>query len=340
MFWVTMALGSTACSERPGAGDGASIPLASRTLVSDIPFGEITDLVATDERLYVIDAFTAPGLYVLDRISGEALYTFGAKGEGPGEFRVPISVVDLGSTGEAVWVFDAATQRVTRVTEDMLKGADAVPPQTTQLTGARATFLRAQGTGRWLASGDAGAGRLQVFSSDGAAGGVIGTIPGNTDELATSILQKIHPAVFRPRSDGSLAVASRRAGRLEILEPSGELRTLAAVPVPFEPVYQLSDDDEPLRAVLNSRSRAGYSAVAVSDDRIYALFSGRTVEEMTTRRLHLGNTLHEFDWDGHLLNVWALDREASQIALSPNGTEIYAAAVEPAPAIVIYQLKR
>lgn len=58
-------------------------------------FGDVADLWATDDRLYVVDS-QVPAVRVYD-LDGRHLFDIGSEGEGPGEFREPTSIVVTGA---------------------------------------------------------------------------------------------------------------------------------------------------------------------------------------------------------------------------------------------------
>lgn len=84
--------------------------------------------------------------------------------------------------------------------------------------------------------------------------------------------------------------------------------------------------------------RFGYVAVAATDDRIYALFSGR-ITAAFGREAPYGEYVHVYDWNGEMQGVLKLDRASVGIAVDPEGEALYATTEDPRPAVRAYSLR-
>jgi hypothetical protein len=84
--------------------------------------------------------------------------------------------------------------------------------------------------------------------------------------------------------------------------------------------------------------RFGYVRIATTDDRIYALFSGRS-NRGSPRDAPYGRFVHVYDWDGEFLAALELDNAALEIAVDPLGEELYATIEEPEPGVRVYSLR-
>ena len=63
------------------------IPLVGSVLNASESFGMPTSVAVVGRHLVIADGYGDPALHVLDKRSGELLYSLGGQGEGPGEFE-------------------------------------------------------------------------------------------------------------------------------------------------------------------------------------------------------------------------------------------------------------
>lgn len=82
--------------------------------------------------------------------------------------------------------------------------------------------------------------------------------------------------------------------------------------------------------------RFGYIDIAVTDERIIALFSGRSRAERPGRA-NVGNILYIYDWKARLHDVYKLDSDV--IAIAVRDSILYALRHDPRPAVLRYVLK-
>lgn len=72
----------------------------------------------------------------------------------------------------------------------------------------------------------------------------------------------------------------------------------------------------------------GFSDITVSEDRVYALHSGKTYNE-SGRDFYTCNELLVFDWDGNLLNTYMLDKSAVGVSYDEGENVLYAVSNVP-----------
>ena len=64
-------------------------------------------------RLFVLNPYGAPHIFVLNKLTGALECAFGADGGGPGEFRYPESIAAEGESGR-LWIGDPNQPRISR----------------------------------------------------------------------------------------------------------------------------------------------------------------------------------------------------------------------------------
>ena len=80
----------------------------------------------------------------------------------------------------------------------------------------------------------------------------------------------------------------------------------------------------------------GYQDLAVTETSIYALFSGRTLQEYGSARVVFGTFVHVFDWAGNFVKALELDEEILGLTVDPQTGVLYGLRHDPEPAVVVF----
>lgn len=80
-------------------------------------------------------------------------------------------------------------------------------------------------------------------------------------------------------------------------------------------------------------NKMGFTDISVSDDRVFAIYSGKTYRE-TGSRTQQCRKLMVFDWEGNLLNTFDLDSPLVNISYDKGENTIYGLAYKPEPVLV------
>jgi hypothetical protein len=306
----------------PHGGDPDAEPIGGTVLAGGDLFGMPTRLEVAGGELLVLDRYRSEPVVALDRRSGRLLRSFGREGDGPGEFRSPVSFV---TDGSGVAVLDVGLNRVTR----LASGPDGFTLRaTTQLAlESAATDLVLTPGGDFLVSGFIADGRLARVDRDGGLVAYEGR-PAGLDGLPPERRMEALQGTLRATPARDRLVRTRRfASRLEIVDTETATSLVAWGPERFEP---RNGDYE---------TRFGYLDSAPLADGFLALYSGRTREAFPDRA-NYGAIIHEFGWDGRLLAEHRLDSDVIAIAWSEEDGLLYAARHDPVPEIVVYSLDR
>ncbi len=84
-------------------------------------------------------------------------------------------------------------------------------------------------------------------------------------------------------------------------------------------------------------TRFGYVDVDATEETIFALYSGRTLEDFRSSA-SLGEFVHLFRWNGTFQAAYQLDTPVLTVAVEPAGRHLYAIRHEPEPAVITYAL--
>ena len=296
-------------------------------------------LAAFGNTLVAIDRYADRSVHVVDIDTGNLRGSVGRKGEGPGEFKAAYSIDRVANTDE-LWVFDAGTQRLTRVDLSALDSDGGWAREFVSLRGsARVVNPVRTAAGDVLAVGLFPEGRFGVFNREGEQVDVRGALPEWSEPIPPGVLQ--HAFTGTIKSDPArqrFAVGARHAGLLEIFDASGRKLARAQVPVEFEPRFTVNvRQDRPPSMGSGNDLRFGYVDVATTDDRVYGLFSGRLRGEYPKSATY-AREVHVFDWEGRLETIIRLDSDVISIAVDERDETLYAIRHDPLPAIMKYEL--
>lgn len=288
-------------------------------------------------HLYVGDNRATRPLMVFDRNTGEFVKYAGGRGRGPREINYLWSM-DFKPGEDAGWLFEFSTRTFHQFDGDSLTGES----------------VRLQDTGApmgpvWVKDGGIASvgmyedGRLAMYNSDGLFGRFIGSPPPGDPEVPVSVRQHAYEAVVQTNSTGSLiAIASTNTDLIEIFNTEGLLHTIRG-PGFDEPAYTLHGDDEGNQwLALDDETIKSYVSVSVTDDLIFALYSGQTFEDYKNSSWFSppARTVYVFSWAGTPLATLRIEYGALTISVSTDGQDLYALYHRPVPTIMHYSVPR
>ena len=312
------------------------VELTSSVFHTGDHLGGPTALEVADGRLFMIDSYADHSLHVVDLETGSLSASVGAIGDGPAEFRSPFAIA-LDADGRP-WVSDIALQRITRIDPAGLEDATAWAAEVLALQNVPYVWDFVWTADNTLfAGGSFGRDRFGILTPDGSLSGVRGTFPPLEREVPAHVLQAVYMPEIASRPDmRAIVSATRWDDRVEIWDADGRLLREVRAPISVTPVVDLIER-QGLVAPSFDRSRAAYLSVATTDDHIFALFSARTATEWEDRQL-FGRDVHVFDWDGRLVSVLRLDRDALVLTADPEHGRLLTVEFDPVPAVLAYDL--
>lgn len=128
--------------------------------------------------------------------------------------------------------------------------------------------------------------------------------------------------ILRLRPDNKAFVCTDiRSGQLDICRIDGNTISLVCRHTYYYPHVDIKDGEQPLVAYY-SDNVTGFREVAVSNERIYVLYSGKTYKEYKQRIID-SPTLLVFDWNGTLLNNYTLPEHANYLAFDTEENQLY-----------------
>jgi len=207
--------------------------------------------------VFVGDSQAEQAITVFDRRSGEFIGHTGDKGKGPREISYVWSL-DFKPGKDSGWVYDYP---------GVLKSLDgaSMTEESIRFTGGGTPMSPV-----WIV-GDS------IASSGGYEFRTIGPDPPREISDPMIVRQHVYDAVLKTNSEGtSIVVASKNTDRIEFFDSSKMLR-LVRGPGFHEPVFSTTIDSQGnTRMQIERETIQGYVSVAVTDQFVFALYSGRT----------------------------------------------------------------
>lgn len=310
-----------ACGPPGMAGGGATLLATVVSDASDLAMP--MRLLVHGPWALVLDAASDSVLHLFRLDDGALRQSLGRRGRGPGEFSSAWSLSYDHLSGEA-WVYDVSLARVTGIVFPDGGTEPARATQSIQLAaGGLATGAAWLDSTRLLMPGFFPGTRLAVFDRSGHRVGGIGRSFSDRPTRYPQVSQArlaLHP-------DGSLAVlADRFRAAIELIDLEQATTTIVQGPVAL-----------PHRSATPGLDDVAYVDVAANSRSIFGLFSGRSYATFG-RRTGFGDCIHVFGWDGTFEKAFRLDGDVIAIALSDDGSALYALRHEPRPALVRFDL--
>lgn len=337
-FAVLLVL--AACADEGGGRETPpAVSLRGRVLNESEALGKPQEVAVVGERVVVLDGVGNPAIHVVRAQDGTLERSFGRQGGGPGEFQGVRSLSPVPGSGTEFWVYDVELRRLTHL--DLARGDDIAGPGARALTFSAGELpMSPVWVGGEIASpGIFPGGRLAFYDTTGRRRRVTGPVPSLAGrEVPVQVLQHAYTGTMVANPGRTrLALGTRHADRLEIYRAGGEPVAVVRGPEPFEPAFEVRTLNGKQSMASGDDMRFGYVDVYATDDRIFALFSGRVRRDFPGRA-SFAEHVHEYDWDGRLLRVLKLDAEVLAIAADPAGKRLYAVRWTPTPAVLEYPL--
>jgi hypothetical protein len=287
--------------------------LAGELLVDDPTIGRPGSLVIQQRLLWVGDMAGDPFLHVINLASRKIVRSMGRPGEGPGDFKYLTDLMLRPGDDEAVWAFDLALRRLTRVPQDRSR-----PVRDTRQSrhSSRALRMHWLGAERILVIGPTDTARIILTDNAGRPRvSLAGPLLGHTEvpiETRLRVSDGVHVCV---RPDGErFALAYSNAPRVEIFDGAGRFLRLGS-----GPAWGMQQGD----LVRTPSGRWGlwllryyYRGCAATARYYYGLFAGRTREAGPADTEYWDSQfVHVFSWTGELKVVLELDALAEAIAI-------------------------
>jgi hypothetical protein len=311
----------TVCAPPGLGGGGATLSATVVSEASDLALP--TRLLLHDPWILVLDAASDSVLHLFRLEDGALLQSLGRRGRGPDEFWSAWSL-SYGSRSDDAWIYDVSLTRLTRIVTPRGTTRRAYADTSIQLAAEGiATGAAWLDSTRLLVPGFFQDARLATLDGSGRRVGGIGQ--SSTDWSRNYPQESQARMALDP--DGHLAVlADRYRDAIELIDLDRATTTTVHGPVAL-----------PHGSALPGLDDVAYVDVTATSRSIFGLFSGRSFAAVG-QRASFGDCVHVFGWDGTFETALRLDGEVIAIAVTEDGSALYALRHEPRPALVKFDL--
>jgi hypothetical protein len=103
------------------------------------------------------------------------------------------------------------------------------------------------------------------------------------------------------------------------------------------PQYLPHADDKSRSASMAANNNRTFISVTTSNDYVYALYSGKSMQESGTKSLE-GNVIYVFDWEGNPIKKYNLNCPITHISVNNENSVLYAFSNMPDPQLIEFEL--
>ena len=310
--------------------------LKGEMFIGSDSLGNPTDIAVGEKFVFIGDPQAAHSVAIFDNESGDFVTQTGVKGEGAREISF-LRSMNFKPGSDAGWIYDPP------MTAKYLENT-AITSRSLQLTGGGFPIDPVWVAGDTIiSSGLYESGRLGLYAPNGEFVRTLGPLPEGDPDIPLSVLQYAYEAILKTNSTGTrIVAASLNTDRIEIFDTSRMLH-LVRGPGFHEPLFSVVapafDGGEP-RTYIESETTQGYVSVTVTDQFIFALYSGRTRAWVRSQGYYSppGRTVVVFTWTGTPVGLLELQDGAVNIGVARDGQYIYAIYRRPLPMVLRYEV--
>ncbi|WP_303318478.1 BF3164 family lipoprotein [Flavivirga abyssicola] len=291
-----------------------------------------------DSLLYIQDSKSDKFIHVFNLDSNEKIVSIGIKGKGPGEILSPYG--SLGIYNNKLWVFGATLNKYLGFNTDSILKKNYKPIQSELFFTSKSFFYEVG----WLSNNvivglnfSEEEKRLTFYDINKKTEIHSGSIPPKlSQEIPTSIHKQSLMGTLKIKPDRSkIVIGSLYSDLIEIFDESGNDIIKTKTELDFLPKYELSDNNGHIVMGQGGDTRFGYIDVSVTNENIYALFSGNTRNDSS---FAYGKLIHVFNWEGELIDVMELENDSISIEINSDNSELYVIEFTTIPKISKYTL--
>ena len=312
---------------------------ASTTVLTEFPARSLVrDIEIVGDFLAVLDAAERGAIYLIEPATGEIVSRATVPADSGGALAGAVNLESGSSETDALWLYDVRKRSVTQLELDsLLAGTVSGRSRALEAVGVPME-VRLINDSVFAAPGFFQTGRVALFGANGASVGRVGSVPGELADGPPEVRQQLYQAHLGVHPGGNkLVLANRHFGFLELYSTDDDASRIIPGPFSFEPRYEVAEVEG--RPVLRTGSglRFGYVDVAVTEQEILALFSGKTRAAAPGTASH-GRYLHAFRWDGGFRVAIELEFPLVSITIDPATRTVYGLRRHPRPALVRIEL--
>ncbi|HRW62321.1 MAG TPA: BF3164 family lipoprotein [Bacteroidales bacterium] len=310
--------------------------------IDDALLGNPMELITIDTFLLVVDYFDNTWLNIFSINTGKQIKRDLNSGKGPNEIQRPYKIT---VTGERTFdIYDIFTKRLLSYDiDDILSEKKSTPFLKEDFKSDTARFLQILRLpdNKFFGTGIIFGGKYCVVNKKDALCEAFGEYPADEkhNNAGYNILGAAYQGLLELKPDGSKIVwANLKSPILEIIEiKDDKFEVIKKINFGLPLYDEYEDEMGGFSAETHENNKLGFRDINVTNEYIYALYSGRTFEEFDDKAIKCEYIL-VYDWEGNPLKKMKLERDVNSITVTLDNKYIYAIAETPFPRIIRYTL--
>ena len=299
--------------------------------------GSVGDIQKNDDYLIISD-FKQEALFHIVNLK-DVCYggMFGIKGQGPREFIHPSSLNSL--RNGVLSSYDAFKNELKMI----LLNADGKIVEIAKVLGHNRTLtfdIVPMSDSIFVLNGETEGAMFALIDSENEVVSISDKYPfkDEAEELVPERFRAMaYQGTLRVNSNGYFAYVTVHAKQLHLYKVENNKINKIGEVIESYGYYKPNMDYKDSYSVVHSGNYPNcYIDLAVSDDYIYALYSGRTFKEYQMSSFE-GETIYVYDWTGKLVKTYRLDTPITKFCVDEAEKVIYATANIPDPTIVCFE---
>lgn len=287
--------------------------------IQNAVFGMPLEVVIHDTILIVIDRFQNYHFSLIDIKNRKLITRFGKEGRGPKEILSP-SNLNI-NYAKAELEFSDITDRYITISLDNLNNKDFSLRFSTQNLDIKRNNVQNSiwfpAINKHIANGMFIQGKYAIINTDGVITDYWGSLPNSPylNSIDNFTLCDAYQGIIKSRPDGTMiAQASLTCDLIDVINAKGDISRFQT----YDPEIKLIDG-----IIATSRnSPYGFRSLSVTDNYIYALYSGRSFNEYQMAA-QFCEILFVFDWNLVPVCSYNLPVETLSLAASPCDSKLY-----------------
>jgi hypothetical protein len=294
---------------------------------------DLRDLLVIEDRYIVYGGIKEEYVLHLHDLNERKTISFGKLGEGPGKFIAPTGI-SYTPNSKQIWAFDIA-QRTWNAF-----GLERILGETTSAFQQAITFeSEAISYPQWvspdsiayLTVSDQSPSRFFYSDSSGKLIGSLGEMPPRKEGIPPTVQSQAYQALLKVSPNQSIYIATLYADRLQGYDRNGREFLNLRGPEEINPTGSIVDLPGFQTFATNQYSKSGYSQIAITNDYLYLLFSGRNdimASESADKKIldswvAFSNEILILSPEGDRLLKLLLDREIKDFYVSKEDRHLY-----------------
>mgnify|MGYP003295479218 CR=1 FL=1 len=305
---------------------------------SDAVIGSVGGIQKEGNNLVILDFKQDSIFHWIDLNRNHYIGMYGVKGQGPDEFVYPSSLNSQGNLQMAC--FDNGKREV-RMLHLNLAENEMGFSSLVKTTGSIKFDIVPLSKSRFVLNGEINGAMFALLNENGEVMSLSDGYPYKDDaeSLIPSRFRALaYQGTLRVNSNAYFAYAIRGAKQLHLYQvESDEIKKIGEV-IEGYGHYTPNMDTEGSYSVMNDGNFPEcYLDLAVSDNFVYALYSGRSFNEYKISAFE-GEMIYVYDWFGNPVKAYRLDVPISHFCVDEFEKKIYAIANIPEPTIVKFEM--